>query len=51
MVRGGWGKALNLLEGMGPASPESAGISAKRPEISRRASAHREVESPIMEKW
>lgn len=29
--------------------PESAGISPRRPEISRRASAHREVESAIMD--
>ena len=29
--------------------PESAGISPRRPEISRRASAHREVESAIID--
>ena len=29
--------------------PESAGISPRRPEISRNASAHREVESAIID--
>lgn len=41
---------VKLGAGFLRAHPESAGISASRPEISRRASAQRDVESAIMEK-
>ena len=41
--------ALHQEGAQNVAHPESAGISPRRPEISRRASAHREVESAIID--